>query len=243
MAKKGGRRTMKRYAAPRSVGIERKVHVWMTKPMPGPHSKETSITLRSIVRDHLGLGLTAKEADLIISKGNVLVDSVPKKEPKFPVGLMDVVQIPSSNRNMRVLIDKRGRLVLTGIEQSETMFKLCKVVNKKTVKGGKIQLIFHDGKSVIGDFSEIKPMDVLKVELPKLKVLERLPFQVGASALVTGGANVGMIGKISEIRTIYGSQPNIVTLSSNGTTFQASEKHVFVIGGERPIIKIPEDNQ
>ncbi|MEM2874933.1 MAG: 30S ribosomal protein S4e [Candidatus Hadarchaeales archaeon] len=243
MAKKGGRRAMKRYAAPRSLRVERKVHVWTTRPVPGPHTKDGSVPLRSLVRNQLRLGLTAREADFIISGGKVMVDGVQRKDPKFPVGLMDVVQMPSAGLNFRVLINRLGRLVLSGVDPSETKFKLCKVVGKKTICGGKTQLIFHDGRTLTGDLGEIRPMDVVKVELPKPRVLDRIPFQAGSVALITGGANVGMVGKISEIREITGSQPNIVTLSSGDRSFQAPEKYVFVVGTEKPIIKMLEENE
>lgn len=241
MARKGGKKAMKRYAAPKSLRVERKVHVWMTKPVPGPHPKDKSIPLRSVVRDQLRLGLTAREADLIISEGKVMVDGIRRKDPKFPVGLMDVVQIPSAELRFRVLIDRLGRLILSSIDPSETSFKLCKVVAKKTVKKGKTQLILHDGRSLTGDFDSIRTKDVVKVELPKAKIMDHIPFQVGAVALITGGANVGMVGKISEIKELPGSQPNIVTLTSGGRSFQAPEKYVFVVGSDRPIIKMPEE--
>jgi small subunit ribosomal protein S4e len=243
MASKGGGRTLKRYAAPRSVKIERKVHVWTTKPVPGPHPQELSIPLRSLVRDGLGLGRTAREADLIINEGKVLVDGVPRREPKFPVGLMDVIQIPSIEQNFRILIDRNGRLFASRIDPSEAGFKLCKVVGKRTLRGGEIQLVFHDGRSMKGAGREIKPMDVVKMDLKERRMIKTLPFQVGALALVTGGANVGRVGRISDVRVISGSQPNIVTLKSDSEEFQAPEKYVFVIGTEEPEIKIQEDRR
>ena len=239
MAKKGGSRHMKRYAAPRALKLPRKLHVWTTKAAPGPHPTERSIPLRSVLRDYLSGGRTAREADSALSKGNVLVDGKIRREPSFPVGLMDIVQLPALNRSYRVLLDHRKRLILKAIDPAEASMKLCRVMYKKIVRGKKVQLTFHDGKTIVGDLNEFKPGDVAKLALPDLNVLERLPFEVGATALVTGGSNVSKIGRIAEIKLIAGTQPNIVILKTGEESFQSPEHYVFVIGREKPSISLP----
>jgi small subunit ribosomal protein S4e len=185
------------------------------------------------------VGRTAREVDSILFKGNVLVDGKIRREPSFPVGLMDVVQLPALNRNYRVLLDRGKRLILKEIDPAEAPMKLCRTMHKQIVRGKKVQLTFHDGKTIVGDLNEFKPGDVAKLALPDLKVLERLPFEVGVTALVTGGSNVSKIGRIVEIKLIAGTQPNIVILKTDGESFQAPEHYVFVIGGEKPSISLP----
>lgn len=236
MAKKGGSRHMKRYAAPRSLKLPRKSRVWMAKAAPGPHTGESSVPILIAMRDYLSLGRTAKEVGNLLSKGNVLVDGRPRRKPTFPIGLMDVVNLPELNRSYRVLLDHRKRLVLKEIDQAESHVKLCRVTRKQTVRGKKVQLTLHDGKTIVGDLNEFKPGDVAKLSLPDLKVLERVPFEVGAVALVTGGSNVSRVGKIADIKLIAGTQPNIVTLKAEDGEFQAPEHYVFVVGREKPSI-------
>ncbi len=242
MAKKGGSRHMKRYAAPRALKLSRKLYVWTTKAAPGPHPGESAIPLRLALRDYLSVGRTAREVDSILFKGNVLVDGKTRREPSFPVGLMDVVRLPALNRSYRVLLDHRRRLILREIDSAEASMKLCRVVRKQIVRGKRVQLTFHDGKTIVGDLNEFKPDDVAKLVLPELKVLERFPFEVGAAALVTGGSNVSRIGRIAEIKLIAGAQPNIVTLKTDGESFQAPEQYVFVVGKEKPSISLPGAN-
>lgn len=238
MAKKGGRKSIKRYAAPRALKLPRKSLTWATKAAPGPHPNKSAVPLRLIIRDYLHLGRNAKEADSAIFNGNILVDGRPRRDPKFPVGLMDVVQLPALNRSYRVLLDHRGRLTLNDIDQAETSTKLCKITRKQVMRGKKIQLTFHDGKTLVGNLGEFKPNDVVKLTLPDLKVVERLQMEVGALALVTGGRNVSKVGRISEIKLIAGTQPNIVILKSNGETFQAPDHYVFVVGKDKPSISL-----
>lgn len=241
MAKKGQTRQLKRYVAPTAIRLERKSYEWVTKPAPGPHPASFSVPMMLFLRDYLGIARTAREVKKILSQNQVLVDGKVRKDEGFPIGLMDVVQLPSINLNFRVLVDHLGRLAFHEIDQTEASFKLCKVVRKTVVKSGQVQLTFHDGKNLVGDsseFNELKVMDVVKVSLPDLKILEIFPFQKDSIALVTGGSNVGKVGRIVEIKEIEGSQPNIVTLKAGEISFQSPENYVFVLGKETPAISL-----
>lgn len=239
MAKKGGSKHMKRYAGSRALKLSRKSFTWTTKAAPGPHTSQSAIPLRLVLRDYLSVGRRRKVVDNILAKGNVLVDGKIRRDPSFPVGLMDVLQLPALNCSYRVLLDHKKRLTVNEIDQSETSVKLCRVMRKQIVRGKKVQLTFHDGKTILGDLNEFKPGDVAKLALPDLKVLERFPFEVGAMALATGGSNVSRIGRISEIKLISGAQPNIVTIKTDGGEFQAPDDYVFVVGREKPSISLP----
>jgi len=242
VAKKGQSRHLKRFALPAPIKIPRKSAVWAVKSGPGPHPAEGSAPLLIVVRDLLGLARTAREAKRILKEGQVLVDGRVRKDPKFPVGLMDVVQIPAMGKNYRVLYDRRGQLKLNEISDEEASFKLCKVVGKSMVKGGKIQLAFHDGKTSIGDFEDFHLGDTAKVTLPDFRVSERIGFEKGAKAIIIGGRNVGKVGEIEGIRCAGGRRAmEIVDLRENGTHFQASRGYVFAIGKKEPLISIPGD--
>lgn len=239
MAKKSGSKHVKRYAAPRAIKLSRKSNVWTTKASPGPHPAETSLPLRTALRDYLSVGRSAKEVGIILSKGGVLVDGKIRKEAGFPIGFMDVVQLPAVNRSYRVMLDHRRRLTLNEIGAAEASVKLCRVVRKQTAKGKKVQLALHDGKTLRGDLNEFKPGDVAKISLPETKVLERIPFEVGSMAVITGGSNVSRVGRVEDIKLITGPQPNIVTLKTDGGTFQSPEHYVFVVGRGKPSIPLP----
>ena len=241
MAKKGQSKHLRRYASSSALKLPRKSVVWTVKPGPGPHPAATSMPLCLLLREYLTLGRTAKEVNKILSERQVLIDGKVRRDPRFPVGLMDVVQLPTVDRSYRVLLDRRGRLILHEIPRDEATFKLCKVTRKILVRGKQVQLNFHDGKTLVGEFQEFSPRDVAKLALPELKTLERLPFEKDMLALVTGGGNVSKVGKIVEIKLIEGAQPNIVTLqASNGSAFQAPEGYVFIIGRGEPLILLQE---
>src|SRR6266571_2936580 len=93
MARKGGSRQLKREPAPGFWPIKRKERTWAPNTRPGPHSREKSLALVIIIREILGYARTAKEATRIINTGKVKIDGVVRKDHRFPVGLMDVLNI------------------------------------------------------------------------------------------------------------------------------------------------------
>jgi small subunit ribosomal protein S4e len=152
---------------------------------------------------------------------------------------MDVIQVPEIKKNYRVLYDEKGRLILHEISQDEASFKLCMVIRKSVVKGGRMQLAFHDGKTSIGEFGEFNLQDVVKLSLPDFKVEERLAFEKEALVLITGGRSVGKTGKIQDIQHVKEAQSDLVTVKSDAATFQSPKNYVFPIGKEKPVISLP----
>ena len=128
MAKMGSRKHLKRYKAPKSWPIHPKEDTWTVKPSAGSHSIDKAIPLTLVIRDVLKLADNSREAKRIINSGNVLVDGRVVKDYKFPVGFMDVIEIPKTEESYRVLLDRKGRLQLDLIDDSSA--KLSKIVNK-----------------------------------------------------------------------------------------------------------------
>lgn len=239
MSRKGGKKQMKPYGMSRALKLPRKSSPWVSKPQPGPHPAGLSIPLRLLVRDYLGLARTAREADHVIAEGVLKVDGKVRREPRYSAGFMDVVDVPSSNRSYRVLVDYRGRLTLSEVPGGESALKLCKVGRKQVLKGKRVQLTLHDGKNVVGDFGSFRPGDTVKITLPDWKVAERFPMEQGSLAYITGGKNTGKVGRIDQIRVMKGRQPNVVVLKAGDSVLEAPQRYVFVVGKEKPEITIP----
>ena len=239
MAKMGSRKHLKRFKAPENWPIHPKEYKWTVKTHPGPHSLEGSMPLLIVIRDILQLADTAREAKIIINKGDVLVDGKPRKDYKFPVGFMDVVELPKSGKVYRVLPDEKGRLILHPITKENKSFKLCRIEDKTTIKGGKTHLNLHDGRNCLsGD--DFKTADVLMLKIPEQEIQDHIKFENGTIGLVTGGKHIGEIGSIKEITITKSSMPNTVVIeTSNGKTFQTLKDYVFVLGKEKPVISIP----
>jgi len=228
---------MKRLTAPRSWSLRRKVTVWVTKQSPGAHRTEDSMPALIVLRDMLKLCDTAREAKRIIGNRDILVDGKPVKNPKMPVGLMDVVSVPKMNAEYRMLLTDKGKFTLQPISADEASWKLCRIENKTTVRGGKTQLNLHDGRNIVLDDNKYKTGDVLKIEVKGQAVKESYPLTEGAVILIIEGNKAGRTALVAESIDTKGSAPNIVRFTDGGETVR---NNVFVIGKKSPAIKLPE---
>lgn len=219
--------------------MPKKKKKWAVRPSPGPHSKKESIPLAVALREGLGFSRTKKEADRIINSGKVKVDGKPRRDSGYPVGFMDVLEIPKIEKSWRTLFDKKGYLHFCEIEKDSDS-KLAKVIGKSPFKGGKTQISLIDGKNLVGDFDSIKVGDSVKVSLPEIDFKGRIPLEKGSLAFITGGSNVGKRGKIEEVLESSGGSEDHFLIKSDSEEFQSPEKYVFAIGKKEPEILIPE---
>ena len=240
---------MKREASPKFWPIHRKEFTWAVKPRPGPHPINRCIPLVLIVREILDLAKTRKEARKIISQGKILVDGKVRRDDRFPAGLMDVISIPDLDVHYRILPSEKG-LTLHQIDKEEARFKLCRIENKTTVRGGHIQLNLHDGRNLLvrGENSTspeedtYRTLDTLMISIPDQEIIEHFRMGKGMSAIFIDGKNIGKHGMISSIE----EQPNrkrrrlLVNIEDeSGRIYQSILDYTFVIGNGTPRISLP----
>lgn len=239
MAKMGSRKHLKRYKSPKHWLVHPKEDTWTVKPSAGPHPIKNSLPLLIVVRDILGLADNSREAKRILNNGELLVDGQVRKDYQFPVGFMDVIQIPKTKGNYRVLPDEKGNLILHPIPEDNTQFKLCKIENKTYIKGGKVQLNLHDGRNYLSD-QDLSPGDVVNLKIPDQEIDEVIKFQKGNIGLVTGGKHIGEIGKIKDITITKSVRPNTIVIETDDKkTFLTLKDYVFVIGKDEAVISLP----
>jgi len=230
---------MKRYAMPKFWRLERKTFYWASTPKPGPHPKAACMPLSVIIRDVLGCAETGKEAKQIVTQGKVLVDKKVRKEPAFPVGLMDVLEIPEAGKAFRVFINRNG-LVLKPIKAGQTDVKLCRIEGKRNIKGGLFQLNLHDGRNIlVKNAKPYRRLDSVLIELPSQKIIKHFRYEAGAPALIIAGRNVGVEGKVKKIRR----RANMLERST--AVIQTKDKEIqtlqeYVMVGEIPAKKVPK---
>lgn len=237
----GGSRHLKRLAAPRSwkIKVKRRFGVWVTNVLPGPHPKEHAVPLRVLIRDILGLADNAREADHIIRSGNVLVDGVLRKDPRFPVGLFDVIDVPSMEKTFRIVLDDKGRLLPKEVPSDERSYKLVRVDRKAVVAKGKVQLGTHDGRCIIvEDAGDISPGDVIKISVPDQKIVDVYRLQEGNLVYVLSGRHSGTVGRINAVRKGDVIREKSVDLFVEDVTIQTAARNVFVVGRESPSVTL-----
>jgi small subunit ribosomal protein S4e len=248
MTTKGKKRSQKRLAAPKYWPIKRKENKFTVASLPGPHSTQESLPLLIIIRDLLKLCKTAKEAKYIISKGNTKVDGKIKRNPRYYLGLMDVLEIESIEKSYRLLPIPLHGLILNEISEEEKNFKLCRIENKTILKEGNIQLNLHDGRNLVITVKDpqnpeedvYKTQDVLKISLPDQEILEHLKFEKDVLVLIVAGKNLGYVGKVLEIDRREGPYQNIIKIQSEEEELQTALDYAFMIGKDKSIINLPK---
>src|SRR5439155_21968016 len=103
------------------------------------------------------------------------------------VASMDVLTLHQTKAHYRMLVDTRRRMSLVGIEAGDATWKLCRVEDKTTVRGGKTQVNLHDGRNVVLAKDDYKTGTTLKMHVAGQKVVEHYELGKGAQVPVTAG--------------------------------------------------------
>ena len=161
---------------------------------------------------------------------------------------MDVLSIDNMNKYYRILPDSHHGLILHEISEQESNFKLCRINNKTTIKGGHIQLNLHDGRNILIKVQDptkpkedkYKRMDVLKISIPEQEIQKVLRFKENNIAIIFSGKNIGQVGKISNVLKRYGPKASTVSIQHNGDHTETLYDYTFIIGEENSEIDLPK---
>ena len=166
------------------------------------------------------------------------------------MGLMDVIAVPEAELYYRVLSHEKG-FSLHPIVKDESAFKLCRIENKTVTDHGHVQLNLHDGTNRLIRVADAKnphedvyeTLSVLKVAIPSGEVVGQTKLAKNASALVMGGQNRGIHGKIVEIEEVAGKKRRSLLTTvedAAGRRVQTILDFIFVVGDDQPSISLPE---
>ena len=219
---------LKRYSIPKYWKLGKKERKFVVSPAPGPHKKYECIPLLVVLRDVLKIVDNSKEARNVISRGEILVDKKGRKDPNYPVGLMDIIEIPNIKKYYLVSVNKHG-LFLEEISHASSDKKLCRIQDKHTLKGGIMQLNLHDGRNILTEKKVYSPNDSVLIELPTQKIVKHYKFDKNSSAIIVSGKNIGVKGKIKEVfdrETMLGS--NRVILQTKDGDIETVKEYVLV---------------
>ncbi|MCA9812624.1 MAG: 30S ribosomal protein S4e [Nitrosarchaeum sp.] len=232
-----GSKKLKRQMAPQFWEISRKDKRFVVTVRPGPHKKAYAIPTAVFLRDMLKIVTSLREAKASIYSGKVKIDGVVRKSLHHAIGLMDVVELENTSDVYR-LVPMQGKLLRPlKINESEKGKKLVRVTSKTTISKGRMQIGFHDGRSIISDI-QVSVGDTCLIQIPEQKILEVIKLEPGCQALVTRGINAGQIGKIESIEEGTFILPKRAVLALEERKIEIPEDVIMAIGKEKPTITI-----
>jgi len=232
-----GSKKLKRQMAPQFWGITRKTKRFVITVRPGPHKKNCSVPTAVFLRDTLKIVTSLREAKASIYSGKVKIDGVVRKSLHYAIGLMDVVELENVPDIYRLVPSEKKLLTPIKINESEKSKKLVRVVSKTTINKGKMQIGFHDGRSLISD-TKLNVGDSCLIQIPDLKILEVIKLESGCQCLVTRGVNSGQIGKIETIVEGTFFLPKKAVLVLGDRKIEIPADIVMAIGKEEPVIQL-----
>ena len=151
-----------------------------------------SVPVVIAIRDMLNLAKTAKEVNEMIKAKVLKLNGKIVKDYHESIKLFNVLD---AEKKYKLTILPTGKFALE--ETKEKNDRLCKVVNRRLLGKGEIQLNLHDGTNLVSK-DKINVGDSLYLDFSG-KVKKHLKLEKGADAFIISGRYVGTIGKIEGI--------------------------------------------
>ncbi|GBE20454.1 MAG TPA: hypothetical protein ENG87_04375 [Candidatus Pacearchaeota archaeon] len=185
----------KRQKVPKRWPIHRKGTAYVVKANFNP---QRGVPVLIILRDILKLTQTRKELKKAINSKNILLNNKVLMDEKNTALLFDIITIVPSKKNYRVELSEKGKFEIKEIKDTGSNKKIAKIINKKILKGKKIQLNLSDGRNFLSDI-KCNVNDSVSINLKDRKIEKCLPLKEKAKAIVFRGKHAGKNGVIKEL--------------------------------------------
>lgn len=232
-----GSKKLKRQMAPLFWGITRKDKRFVITAKPGPHKIHHAVPTAVFLRDMLKIVTSLREAKTSIYSGKVKIDGIVRKSLHHAIGLMDVVELENVPDIYRLVPTEDKLLKPIKINESEKTKKLVIVIGKTTISKGRMQIGFHDGRSVISD-TKVNVGDTCLMQVPDQKIISVIKLKAGNQGLVTRGINAGQIGKIESVEEGTFILPKRVILALGDRKIEIPADIIMPIGEKEPVIQL-----
>jgi len=186
---------LKRQKAPKNWPIYRKGTKYVARPR-SDLGNGTSLLI--VLRDMLKIVQNKKEAKRAIHFKHILLNNRPARDEKESILLFDVIKIVPEKKSYILNLTEKGKITVSEIKETESVRKVSKIVNKKIIKGGKIQVNLSDGRNFISDM-KCNTNDSVLVNFEEKKIEKLIPLREGAEVIVFAGKHAGKKGTIKKI--------------------------------------------
>ncbi|KAL1785260.1 40S ribosomal protein S4, X isoform [Sigmodon hispidus] len=148
----------------------------------------------------------------------IKIDGKVKTDITYPAGFMDVISIDKTGANFCLIYDTNGHFAVHQIIPEEAKYELCK------------------------PDPLIKVNDTTQIDVETGKITDFIKFDRGNLCMMTGGANLGRIGVITNRERHHGSSDMVHVKDAYGNSFATRLSNIFVIGkGNKPWISLPRE--
>ena len=212
---------LKRQKVPKSWPIHRKGTKYVVRPK---FNIKEGIPILVFLRDVLKVAQNKKEVKKAIHNKYILLNRKIVRNEKNSILLFDKIAILPSKKYYELNLSRFGKFVPEEIKESETHYKITKIIDKKILKGKKIQLNLSDGMNSISDI-KCKINDSVIFDLKERKIKKCLALEEKVNVIVVAGKHTGKRGIINKIK----SERKMVELDIDKKKINVLIKQIMVI--------------
>lgn len=187
---------LKRHLAPKRWPIARKGTDFVVRPN---FSLQRGVPLLIALRDMLKVCQNRKEVKRAIFEKKILVNSKEARDDKNTLMLFDTLSIVPAKKFYKLDLNEKGKYCLEEIKESEAGQKITKVVNKKVLKGKKVQINLRDGNNFISDV-KCNTNDSVVIDLKNKKIIKCLSLKENANVIIVEGKHAGKKGVLKKLK-------------------------------------------
>ena len=184
---------LKRQSMPKNWPIKKKGTKFVVKPL-----SKKGIPMLMVLRNLLKATQTRKEVKKAIHRKLLLINNNMVKDEKIGMTLFDTLSIVPSKTYYKLGISEKGKFELKEIKEAEANRKIVKIINKKILKGKKVQLNLSNGINFLSDV-KCNTNDSILINFKDKKIEKCLSLEEKAKVIVFAGKHTGETGQIEEI--------------------------------------------
>jgi small subunit ribosomal protein S4e len=186
---------LKRQNMPKNWPVARKGTTFVVRPN---FEKDKGLPTLIILRDILKIAKNRKEVKKALYAEDILINGKVAREEKNGAVLFDTISIIPSKKNYKVILDEKGKFALEEIKESESNRKIAKIMDKRTLKGKKVQLNFSDGRNLLYS-QKCQVGDSALINLKEKKIEKIIPIKEKTNVLIYSGKHAGKTGIVESI--------------------------------------------
>jgi len=212
---------LKRHMAPKRWPIHRKGTAFVVTPSFNP---QRSVPMLIVLRDMLKVCQTRKEAKRAINEKNILLNNKPARDERDSVLLFDTISIVPAKKYYRLSLSETGKYNLEEIAEKDANQKITKIVDKKILKGKKVQLNLRDGKNFLSDI-KCNVGDSAVINFKDKKIEKCLVLKEKAKIIVVEGKHASKKGVIEKLKP----ERKMAKLNIEGEEINVLIKQIMVV--------------
>jgi len=212
---------LKRQTVPKNWPIPRKGTAYVVRPSFGI---DAGLPILIILRDLLKIAQNRKEVKKALISGKILLNGKKVKDEKHTAVLFDVISIIPSKKYFKIDLTEKGKFKVKEITEAESKKKIAKVIDKKILKGKKIQLNLGDGRNFISNL-KCSTNDSVVIDFIGKKIEKCLPFEEKAKIIVFSGKHSGERGNIIKIE----QNSKLIEVEIEGKKVNILNKQLMVV--------------